>query len=411
MNLLSVETFVPSPAPGVGVFASSYYARRHGGELVSVHSHISRSDTADVAFIRRSGDNGRTWSAPEAWPTKFDHPEGTGRRHPRGGYVDLATGRYITVWTEGVLPTDRPLEGMRQWKLHYSVSEDGGASRTVDEQIVCDGEEFDAEHPLPDVFIGRNCVMIGDLGQRPLTRSDGAILMPVQSSPLGPEGRYHNPGGGLTWTDALLLIGRWRDDGRLGWSASRRVAGDPARTTRGMIEPTIAELADGRILMVMRGSNHKRPDLPGRRWFSMSSDGGETWTEPVPWTYTDGEPFHSPSACSQLVDLALEPGGGPLLWLGNICRDNPDGNGPRYPFVVGEVDRRTGGLIRDSVTVIDDRREGEDERLTLSNFYARADRETGDLLLHMSRAFASGYRGDGRPDWTCDAMLYRIETG
>ena len=50
-------------------------------------------------------------------------------------------------------------------------------------------------HPLPGVTIGTNCVMIGDWGQLPLTRSDGAILMPVQITPIGPDGKYYNPGG------------------------------------------------------------------------------------------------------------------------------------------------------------------------------------------------------------------------
>ena len=83
-EVVSREVFVPSPGPGVGVMGGSYYAAPEGGSLVSVHNYTSRSDTVDVAYVRRSEDNGRTWSAPAAWPTRFDHPRGTGRRHPRG---------------------------------------------------------------------------------------------------------------------------------------------------------------------------------------------------------------------------------------------------------------------------------------------------------------------------------------
>jgi hypothetical protein len=169
------------------------------------------------------------------------------------------------------------------------------------------------------------------------------------------------------------------------------------------MEPTIAELADRSILMVMRGSNDARPELPGYKWMARSRDGGQNWTVPEPWTYEDGQAFYSPSACSQLIPHSS----GRLLWMGNICERNPVGNRPRYPIVLGEVDLGSGLLIRDSVTVIDDRQSGEDEQLTLSNFYVREDRETGDLLTHLPRFFA---RGDGRMDggWTTDLYLYRI---
>ena len=403
-RVMSREIFVPSPRPGVGVMGGSYHTALDGRQVMSIHSLTSRSDTVDIAFVRRSEDGGRTWSDPVEWPARFDHPNGTGRRHIRGGYVDPQTGRYITVWTEGVLPTDHPLEGMQQWKLHYFVSEDGGKTHLVNEQIVHEGPEYNGTHHLPGVTVGKNCVMIGDLGQRPLTRSDGLILMPVQSSPVGPNGRYHNPGAGFTYTDCLLLMGRWQPDGRLAWTTSDRIVGDPDRTTRGLIEPTLAELADGSILMVMRGSNDARPKLPGHKWAVRSGDGGHTWTAPAPWTYDDGEAFYSPSACSQLISHAS----GRLFWMGNICAHNPRGNNPRYPIVLAEVDRYTGRLLRRSVTPVDNRQPGESERLTLSNFYVREERQTGHLLLHLPRFFARDAHDD-QLKWTTDLMLYRIE--
>ena len=403
-DVVSREVFVPSPGPGVGVFGASYHAAATGGRLWSCYAHISRSDTDDVNFLRTSDDNGRTWSASARWPTRFDHPKGTRRRSDRGGYADPATGRFIRFWNEGVLPTDDPLEGMSHWTLHYAVSVDGGKTTTVEEQVVHEGPQYDETHHLPGVTVGGSAVMIGDRGQRPLTRSDGVILMPVQVTPTGPDGRYRTPGAGFTYTDCLLLMGRWRADGGLAWWTSQRIVGDPARTTRGLIEPTIAELADGSLLMVMRGSNDGRPQLPGHKWAARSTDGGHTWSEAAPWTTDDGEPFHSPSACSQLIPHR----DGRLLWMGNLCAGNPVGNIPRYPIVLAEVDRETGRLIRDSVNVIDDRRPGESEHLTLSNFCVREDRETGELLLHMTRFFAYDDRQSGVPDFTGDALLYRI---
>jgi len=403
-KVVSREVFVPSPKPGVATHGASYYTSLDSRSLISIHGYESRSDTTDAAFIRFSQDNGRTWSEPTELATRCEHPGGSGRRYTSGGYVDPKTGRYLVLRTEGVLPSDEPLEGMRQWKLGYSVSEDGGKTALVDEQIVHEGPEFDEIHHLPGVTVGKNCVMIGDLGQRPLTRSDGVILVPVQSTPVGPDGEYYNPGAGYTYTDCLLLMGRWKKDGRLAWTASERIVGDPERTTRGLIEPTIAELADGSLLMVMRGSNDARPHLPGYKWVARSHDGGQTWTTPEPWTYADGGIFHSPSSCSQLIAHS----DGRLFWMGNLCERNPAGNSPRYPIVLGEVDRATGRLIRDSVSAIDDRQPGESEHLTLSNFYVREDRETGDLILHMTRLFAQDFRREGTIDWTADSLVYRI---
>jgi hypothetical protein len=401
-EVVSHEVFVESPEEGVGVMGGSYYTTKEGLELLSVHSLTSRSDTVEMAYVRRSPDNGRSWSAAEAWPMRFEAEGGMGRRHVRGGYIDLVTGRYIQVWTEGVLPTDDPLEGMRQWKLHYSVSEDGGRTQVVNEQIICAGDEYDAQHPLPGVFIGENCVMIGDLGEVPLTRSDGAILVPVQSTPVDENGEYYNPGAGYTYTDCLLLIGHWQENGRLSWSCSDRVCGDPERTTRGLIEPTIAELEGGRLLMVMRGSNDARHEWPAHKWMALSTDGGQSWDAPRPWTYTDDEAFFSPSACSQLVPWS----DGRLFWVGNICAQNPQGNRPRYPLVLVEVDLQSGLVLRDSLQVLDDRQEGEHEMLTLSNFYARADRETGELLVFFPRFFAKTFEGQER--WTAGLTLLRI---
>ena len=118
----------------------------------------------------------------------------------------------------------------------------------------------------------------------------------------------------------------------------------------------------------------------------------------MPWTYHDKSSFYSPSSCSQLINHS----DGKLYWLGNITPTNPRGNRPRYPFVIGEVDRESGLLIRDSVRTVDDKTPEDDPLLTLSNFYAREDRQTKGIAIHMTRLFAlpSGWKGD--------AMLYKL---
>ncbi len=400
---LGSDIFMASPRPGVSVHAVTSYARPEGLALVGYHSQESKSDLVDVCWKRFSEDGGRTWSEPLPFKTDEKHPDGTLRRHMRGSYLDPGSGRMLTLWTEGVLPTDEPLEGMRHYAVHYAVSADGGRSEVVRGPIVQEGEGFSPEHPLPGVRRGRTCAMIGDFGCTPLTLADGTILVPCQISTAGPDGTYSNPGGGYTYTDAAVIRGRWKPDLSIAWELSALVVGDPKRSTRGMIEPTLGVLADGRVLMVMRGSNggskDPRHELPGHRWHSLSADGGRTWSAPEPWTYDDGRPFFSPSSCSQLVRHSA----GGLFWIGNICPRNPQANSPRYPLVIGEVDLRTGRLLRDSIVTIDDQKPDEAASLTLSNFFAREERHSRDIVIHLTRLFAR--RGG---DWTADALLHRV---
>jgi hypothetical protein len=376
--------------------AYAFYTEPAGGAMSSIEERWSRSDTVDVAYLRRSSDYGRTWSAATEFRTAEHRPGGVLRRHPRCGFVD-PSGRYVEFWIAGVLPSDDPLEGLRNWNIYYRVSDNGGRDFGETIQVVHTGSEFDGGHPLPGVWTGKNCVMLGDVSCAPLNARDGRILLPVQITPLGSDGGLSNPGGGYTYTDVAVLHGTWRGD-RIEWQMSQLVRGNPSRSTRGMNEGTLGLLEDGRLLLVMRGSNDRKPGLAGYRWYSISRDGGRRWTEPEPWTYEDGRPFLSPSSCSQLVAHSS----GRLLWFGNIVPQNPRGNRPRYPFVMGEVDTRTGLLRRQTVRVIDTLQPGEDPILSLSNFYAREDRRTGGFAVHMTRLFA------GAGPWRGDASVYHV---
>ena len=86
------------------------------------------------------------------------------------------------------LPTDDPLEGMRQWYVCYSVSTDGGRTWPVTGRVIQDGPEFSPEHPLPGVWIGKNCVMVGDVASVPVFLRDGTLLVPVIITPLAISG-------------------------------------------------------------------------------------------------------------------------------------------------------------------------------------------------------------------------------
>ncbi|MEA3401546.1 MAG: sialidase family protein [Armatimonadota bacterium] len=275
------------------------------------------------------------------------------------------------------------LEAYLRYKLAYQVSADDGRSFGPVKPLIQQGDQYDLMHPLEPVRVGKNCAMISS-GMLMIEASNGEIMLPIMIPPLDENGEYYNPAGAFTFSDAAVLIGQWVDDATdVIWELGEVVRIDHELSTRGLDEPSIIETTrPGEFLMISRGSNDKRPELPGRKWICTSRDWCRTWTQPQAWTYSDGTPLYSPSAHSVLVrSLANER----LYWLGNTCDENPGGNHPRYPLVIGEIDEETLGLIRDTVTVIDTRNpEIDSEIVQLSNFEVRQD-EDGRLYVILYR--------------------------
>ncbi len=404
-KIASCEVFISAQDNG-NVYAQTFYTSKTGLELLNLYSYEKLSDVLDVAFVRYSVDNGKTWSQPIEWKTLEKQNNGWMLRFFSCGYVDV-TDRFFMFVNEGTYPKPDITPGNCYRHIRYMVSDDGGKTFYLNEPVIHKGNEFDEAHPLPHIWIGKNECVIGDMGCCPITLSDGTILMPFHLSRLDEENKkLYTPYDGLDhfWSSAVLL-GRWTSDGKLEWEMSQPIWGDSKYVTLGLFEPTISELDGDKILMIMRGSNHSRPDLPAYRWMSISNDGGRSFSEPVPWRYDNGELFFSPSSMSQLLSLS----DGRLLWIGNISERNCNGNNPRYPLVLGEVDKQTGLLIRDSVTLIDTKREDENQGVSLSNFYARQDRQTKELVLHIWRYAAKGPASE--PVNYADSLIYRIDVG
>ena len=394
MRLTERITVFPQPEPNVSPYECVSYTRASGVEMMRIRFLDISDDIFDHFSVSYSPDNGRTWSEPQSWPSTRDTGDGLLRRLMHPGFVDPHTGRLMLLIDEALFRRDNSLEGMTQYYPLYVISDDGGQSWSAEERIVQQGAEYSPDHPFTDVWIGKNCLMIAT--NACVALPDGKLLFTAQMAPLGADGALFLPAGAFTYTEALLLIASWRDDGRLQWETSRRVAIPPELSLRGAIEPTITAMPDGRILMVLRGSNSG--DQPGYKWYCVSEDHGVTWDTPRPWRYTDGQPFYSPSSFSEL----LRHSSGKYLWVGNICPDNPHGNLPRYPLLVGEVDPQSLLLIRDSLLTIDTRTEADSPGLQLSNFNLYEDRETGELVVRAPRWM---------PDSTThssDVYLYRI---
>ncbi len=354
---------------------------------------------------RYSADNGRTWKAVKSSPD-FDSglPYGY-RRSPHGLWRDPVNGNILALFNCMDTPDKDPRAHEPRWQwywyyLRHRVSTDGGRTYLFDEPIVQKGEQYSAKHPIDGVHISKNCYFLGDQGCDPIRTREGTILVPVQLPPLNPDGKgFYNPGGGWYWLDSMILIGRWTKDNRIEWEASEPIKGDGKRTVRGLYEPTLAQMPDGNIICIMRGSNGGASDrsnkLPSHKWISVSKDGGHKWSKPRPWTYSDGKPFFSPASMSELISHS----NGRIYWVGNVSDKNCQSNHPRWPLVIGEVDAKTYGLVRDNVIEVDTKLPAEDD-VNLSHWHSFEDRPSGDIVLPMSRA-SKGYK-------TRQPMLYRV---
>jgi sialidase-1 len=145
----------------------------------------------------------------------------------------------------------------------------------------------------------------GDTGllSSPIRLRDGAIVLPT----------FFKHGKNC-WTDQWIAsVMRSVDSGHT-WSRGGVM---PVDAPRGAMEPTIAELSDGRLYCLIRTRT-------GWLYQSWSNDGGQTWTKPTQ------SQFPSPEATPILSRLA----DGSLILVWNNTPPNPgiSDNGPRYPL-------------------------------------------------------------------------------
>lgn len=330
---------------------------------------------------------------------KVPYPPGEEKLHPHHIYREAGTDRVLRLaYTTPHLGDTR--SGAQTYKMWYQVSVDGG--RTFDElrPLIQRGEGFDRMHPIEPVYISKNSYVASV--PPPSRGGNGEIMVPFWFWPLDESGELAHVNDKVhTFSAAGVLVGRWTGDGRdVVWDLGQTVHLDHhTQSRRGAMEPAVIELQEpGHFLMILRASNSGADDIPSYKWKAVSRDFCRTWSDPEPFTYADGRPFFSPSACS---DIRRSGVNGKLYWFGNITPENPGGNLPRYPLVVGEVDERTLGLIRETVRVLDTRdpEKGDTEQVQFSNFAVEEDSATGAFIVTLTR-LDGGRRIEGAvPAW------------
>jgi hypothetical protein len=384
------ELYKKSPRPGAAALVAVSYVgpklERREWQGIEVLDDVHEQQVA-----RWSMDNGRTWSPFQ-------------RLQPSSN----VTYKGITVW-EGSgcqLYDPRPECLVEMWLrqivqqgvyhnfTYFRFSRDFGRTWTLPKQLRYEpGEDFDPENPRKPGFLKTNQAYFGN---NLLRASNGTLVHAVAhaNAPGDPENDRR------PWKmGSLCFIGTWdRDRQDFVWKPGKRVEIAPAMSSRGLMEPEVAEMTDHRILVIWRGSNTAK--TPGRKWFSLSRDGGHTLEEVRELKYDDGTRFFSPSSYHRMIRHSVSK---KLYWIGNICAAPPQGNSPRHPLVIAEVEETISALKRRTVTALDDRRSDQPGAIQFSNFSLLENRETHDLELHLTT-----YGQDAKSVYTADNYKYTL---
>lgn len=369
---------IPAPSDESAIFTTrTTYVEPEGERLLQEYAELTASDTFGWYYNRWSDNNGTTWSKPElaAEPERLSN--GTLRRGEFAFLMDPQRGRVIRFYNLSLYPgfDQHTVSVGRFTTIQIEVSDDKGKTFSAPEQLIIHGGT--AKAWAPDVEFECNSIVISFC--QPIIDRRGRIILPAYWRPVLVEGAVKPfP------MEAVCIFGETDESAKISWSIGNRVAVDRNLSSRGLGEPTISELQSGRLLMICRGSNASIKEIPARKWMTFSDDGGLNWKGPEPLGFDTGELFFSPATGSRLIRSSQN---GKLYWIGNIVPENPEGNRPRYPLCIAEVDEQSLSLRKKTLEPIDTRNPDDTSQVQLSNFHVYEDRVTKEFVLVMARIF------------------------
>ncbi|MBM3235430.1 exo-alpha-sialidase [Candidatus Poribacteria bacterium] len=394
------ELYKQHPKLGAAAMVSVFYVGPNL-ERMEIHALEIRDDVPSEPMRRYSTDNGRTWSQFEPLPPTLSYPNGVEVWEGSGPkFYDPIAGVLMEMWLRQIA-----VNGLYNNFTYYRLSHDHGKTWTTPRQLRYEeGDDFDPRNPLKPSFLKYNQAYFGS---NILRHSNGTLIHGVaHANASGDPDNDTRP-----WRmGSLCFIGRWDANAHdYQWTAGKRVEISPDLSSRGLMEPEVAELKDGRVLVIWRGSNTAK--TPGRKWFSLSNDGGMTLNEVFAsltdafglrqeLKYDDGSSFYSPSSYHRMIRHSVTE---KLYWIGNISATPPNGNSPRYPLVIAEVDEEIPALKKSTVTVIDDQQPGQSAAIQFSNFSLLENRETHELELYLTT-----YGQDEKNVFSADNYKYTL---
>jgi hypothetical protein len=364
---------------------------------------------------RTSEDNGRTWTPWIPIPTQTQtdglFTQSGGASQKGDGPLDAVSGmlvkpvfqRIFQGKPEDALKTVSTYERLLWDHGYYQLSSDNGRSWGDIFQLKYEnGPDFDPNNWGNKDWLKSNEMYIGNA----LALKNGTVLIsatvPVPYKNEEDEkypSIFPNSYRKGSVAGAMCFIGKW-DKGKqnYNWEKSNMIFLPRKISSRGLVELDLSELKNGNLMLIMRGSD--TPVSPGRKWFSISKDGGHTWSEITDMRYDTGEQFYSPAAIHKTIRSSKT---GKLYWIGNITNDPPKGNRPRYPLQIIEVNEDGPSFIKSTLTVIDDRDPDKDTELVqFSNFALFENRETKEIEMYLTRL------GENKEPWNANSYKYTL---
>ena len=384
------EVYLPNKYPGKAPWVWTYSGKDgYREEIHTVWSHEDQQrgfgDSPADPQRRVSHNDGQTWSALTPLPPMMTFKDKVSVLDWKFcGIHDPGSARQVAL---SILHVRDMRQGPPRRLYNHSfirTSADGGKSFGPPQLLRYEqGAGFDPKNVLNRSFLTNNTAYPG---QSILRHSDGSLIVPVCNVRI-PAHVEDQPLGRTVWptegtSGGLCFVGRWTGK-TYEWKAGKPVWLPRETAYNGLLEPDVAELKDGRVLMVFRVTKYK--DGPAYKWFSVSADGGFSFTQPQPFGYSDGGRFYSTSTFHRLFRSSKT---GRLYWIGNIAPEKPTNPGhPRYPLIIAEVDETTMGLQKETVTQIDTRRPGEGKMMQLSNFWLSEHSRTHELEIYLTRLY------------------------
>jgi hypothetical protein len=387
--------YVRSPAPDTAAVLTHCF-RGTGSARVERLTSQAASDVYLEPQTRESPDNGKTWGP---WVTIPEADLHQGRfyiaNHELGRLHDPASGNLFRLTLQRIFIGD-PGEILEKafktgnhndYRDHaiYQLSADNGLTWGPMQLIKYEeGPDFDPANWGQDDYLARNRMYSG---YNAIIAPDGNLL--YSGCVLAP---HEQDGVREDVCGVRIFKGAWNaGTGRYDWRSPFILTVSKRISSRGLLEPWLATLADGRLYLDMRGSSTKW--TPGRRWYSVSSDKGETWSPVADLRYDTGEAFYSPSTFAKTLRSSRT---GKLYWIGNIAPEPPNGNWPRRPLVIAEFDEGNVAIRKSTVTVIDDYEPDGDAsgKVQFSNFSLVEHTETHALELYLVRYGEAGALGE-----------------
>jgi len=386
-KLLSKEVFIRHDKGRPAVTGFITYISKTQPVLMHCFGREDYSDGYDDYAVQVSTDNGRTWSKPEVRWKSTVVPEGRMRYAEPAAFFDPDQQKLIVLIDHTLYPKDK-LNVDTEYGLELNLYDPAKGQWTERRELKFPGQRTPA---MSFSF--------------PIKTTRGRLLFPGMRKTVDASGKaihYKN-----TWApvdESVTVIGQWTSGGELSFRLGQPLRIEPERSSRGLDENTITELPDGRIAAVCRGDNSAFPDKPGYKWLSFSRDDGETWSVPVPLPATGGDPIESGANGSALFRSIKNR---KLYWLGNLALrgERPQGNWPRSPLCLVEVQEEPFVLKRETIFAVDERNYNDSPRVQMSNFRFYQDRETGDVVIFLSR-----YGEKSEKEWMiADYYRYRVE--